>query len=254
MSSASAALGARLKTHAAAKPKLWLIPLGLAIAAGGLFAIIGPWLYPDPRAGFGTNLFVSILGLLFSLLGVAAAARVFRGRNRLVHVHEHGIFEQRGNLHTEMLWDEVATLVCVRVLLRQAAGLVTQQIASYTLKTDSGRKMALDHLLADILPLGEQVEAEVSRCLLPKISARLAQGESVSFSPLVVTSKQLARGQKTLAWEQVAGAEVAYGEVRIFRRGEPSAWTKIQYSKLTNARALLSLISSRVKAEQPGAP
>jgi len=250
MSSTSEALGARLKTHAAAKAKYWLIPLGVAIFAGGVFTALGPWLFPDPRAGLGTEVFVSILGLFFMLLGAATAASVFLRRNRRVHVHERGIVEERGTRRTEMLWDEVATLVSIRHKLTQAFGLVTHNIESHTLKTDAGKKLVVDHLLADIASLGNEVERQVTRCLLPKIRARLAKGESVSFSPLTVTDQLISRGQKTLPWEQVAGAATAHGEVRIFRRGEPSAWVKVRYGSLTNAQALLQLISSRIKEKQ----
>lgn len=248
MSGASAALGARLKTHPADKPKYWLIPLGLAIAAGGVFAMLGPWLFPDPRAGLGTEIGVSILGLLLTALGVFSVASVFMGRDRAVHLHEHGIVEQRGNTQNEMLWDDVATLICQRVRVTQAGGLVSQQLATYILKTAAGRKIVANNRLAEVLPLGEAIEKHVTRCLLPKVRARLAKGERVSFAPLTVTSQQLERGKKTLAWEQVVGAEVAHGEVRIFRRGEPTAWTKVQYGSLTNAQALLELISSRLES------
>lgn len=248
MSGATAALGARLKTHPADKPKYWLIPLGLAIAIGGLFTTLGPWLWPDPRAGLGTDIGVSILGLLLTALGVLSVASVFMGRDRAVHLHEHGIVEQRGSTQNEMLWDDVATLVCQRVRVTQAGGLVSQQLATYILKTATGRKVVANNRLAEVLPLGAAIEAHVTRCLLPKVRAQLARGESVSFSPLVVTNERLERGKKTLAWDQVVGAEVAHGEVRIFGRDEPTAWTKVQYGSLTNAQALLSLISSRVKA------
>jgi hypothetical protein len=244
----SEALGARLSTHAAAKAKYWLIPLGVVIFAGGVFLALGPWLYPDPRAGLGTELGLAFLGLCCMLLGAAAATNVFRQRNRRVHLHEHGIVEERGERRIEILWDEVATLVSVRQILTQAAGLVTHHIEAHTLKTDTGKKLVVDHLLADIAPLGDEVERQVCRCLLPKIRARLAKGESVPFSPLTVTDQSIARGQRTLGWDQVAGAETAHGEVRIFRRGEPAAWVKVRYGSLTNAQALLTLISSRLKA------
>jgi hypothetical protein len=249
MSATTAALGARLKTHPADKPKYWLIPLGLAIAAGGLFAMLGPWLWPDPRAGLGTAIGVSILGLLLTALGVFSVASVFMGRDRAVHLYEHGIVEQRGNTQNEMLWDDVATLTCQRVRVTQAGGLVSQQLATYILKTATGRKIIANNRLAEVLPLGEAIEEHVTRCLLPKVRAQLAKGERVAFSPLVVTNQRIERGKKALAWEQVVGAEVAQGEVRIFARGEPTAWTKVQYGSLTNAQALLSLISSRVKSE-----
>ena len=248
MSGATETLGARLKTHPAAKPKYWLIPLGVAIAAGGVFAAVGPWLYPDPRAGMGTNIGLGIFGLLFFLLGVLAVVTVFKGRSRVVHVHEHGIIQHRGKKTEQMLWDEVATLLADRLTLTQAGGLITHEIATFKLKTDTGKKLTLDHLLADISSLGEHVEAQVTRSLLPKVQARLAKGESVAFSPLIVTSQGLARGKHTLPWGRLAGAEVTQGEVRIFGHGEPSAWTRVRYGSLTNAQTLLSLLSSRVKA------
>jgi hypothetical protein len=248
VTSTSELLGARLRTHAAAKAKFWLIPLGVTIFVGGGFVTLGPWLFPDPRAGLGTEITVALLGVFGMLLGAAAATSVLRQRNRRVHLHAGGLVEERGRRRVEVVWDEVATLVSTRVTLTQAAGLVTHHIETHTLKTDRGQKLVLDHLLADIATLGQEVERQVSRCLLPKIRARLARGESVSFSPLTVTAELLAHGQKTLPWEQVAGAETAHGEVRIFRRGEPTAWVKIRYGSLTNAQALLTLISSRLEA------
>lgn len=243
-------LGARLKTHRAAKAKLWLIPLGVVFTVGGIFTVVGPWLYPDARAGLGTNIGVSVLGLFVLLLGVMTPLSIFRNRNRVVYVHEHGIVQERGGKTEQMLWDEVATLLADRVTMKQAGGLVTHQIATFKLKTDTGKKLMLDHLLADILSLGEHVEAAVTRSLLPKAQARLAKGESVDFAPLTVTSQGLARGKQTLPWERLAGAHVAHGEVRIFGQGEPSAWTKVRYGSLTNAQALLGLLSSRVKAQR----
>lgn len=130
MSAATAALGARLKTHPADKPKYWLIPLGLAIAAGGLFATLGPWLWPDPRAGLATEIGVSILGLLLTALGVFSVASVFTGRDRAVHLYEHGIVEQRGSTQNEMLWDDVATLICQRVRVTQAGASATNTESS----------------------------------------------------------------------------------------------------------------------------
>jgi hypothetical protein len=246
MGSTSAALGARLKTHGAAKAKFWLVPLGIVMAAGGVFLTLGPWLYPDPRAGLGTQIGVSILGLFAVLLGVAGVVRVFLSRNRQVNVHEHGIAEERGTRRTEMRWDEVATLVSDRQQVTQAMGLVTHEIARHVLTTDTGRKIVLDHLLSDIASLGDLVEEQVSLCLLPKIRTRLGNGETVLFAPLEVSPQGLRRGQQTLPWDQVAGAQVAHGEVRIFRSGEPSAWVKIRYGGLSNASVLLTLISSRL--------
>lgn len=241
-----AELGARIATYSAAKAKYWLIPVGLLLFVGGAFAAIGPWLYPDPRAGLGTEIFVSVLGLSLMALGAAAALRVVRNRNRRVHLHENGIVEERGTRYVDVLWTEVETLVSVRQRVTQAAGLVTHTIEAHTLRTHDGKKLLVDHLLENIGQLGQQVEVKVTQALLPRITERLGQGAIVSFAPLRVTAKGIARGTDVLPWERVAGAEVACGEVRIFGHGEPRAWAKVAYGRLNNARALLELISSRV--------
>ena len=180
MSSTTAALGARLTTHVSTKARFWLLPICLLLGAFGLFMTLGPWLYPDPRNGLAGDVGLTLLGTFTTLLFFGAPIAVWRQRHRRVDVYEHGIVEQRGASRTELLWDEVSSLVCERAQLNQALGLVTHQIARHSLKTDDGRKLVLDHLLTDIRALGDEVERQVSRCLLPKIKARLAAGESVS--------------------------------------------------------------------------
>jgi len=247
MSSTGGTLGARLGTHAAAKGKFWWIPLGLVVAGGGLFTTVGPWAFPDPRADLGTNLFVSILGLFLTFLGVFAVVSVLHKRHRRVHVHERGIVLERGEQRTEMAWDEVSSLICQRLTVVQYG--IPHRIAKHILQTDSGKKIVLDHFVADIESLADEVEHQVTRCLLPKLRARLAAGESLALAPFTLTESSLTHGTKTLPWERVAGAALERGELQIFGRGEPSAWVKISYGKLTNAQALLTLISSYVKAK-----
>jgi uncharacterized protein DUF6585 len=244
---ASGELGELVRTHKAAPGKLWLIPLGLALAAGGLLTAFGPFLWPDPRVTVGDYVGLIVLGLPFAALGIGAAVNVWRQRHRRVDVYERGIIEQRGNRLTQVSWDDVASLTCQRVQVRQVGGLVTHNIASYRLLTHAGKKLRLDHLLSDIATLGEEIERQVSRSLLPKVRARLAAGENVEFAPFTLSERGISLRQRTLGWEQLAGAEVARGEVRIFARGEPGAWTRVAYGKLSNAKALLELLSERVQ-------
>src|SRR6185369_12046266 len=197
-------LGELVRTHRAARGKLWMIPLGLVMAAGGLLTALGPFLWPDPRVTVGTYVGLIVLGLPFAALGIGAAVNVWRQRHRRVDVYERGIIEQRGNRLTQMAWNDVASLTCQRVQVRQVGGLVTQNIASYRLLAQDGRKMSLDHLLSDIAMLGEEVERQVSRSLLPKVRARLAADESVEFAPLTLSARGISRGPRTLAWDQLA--------------------------------------------------
>jgi hypothetical protein len=251
VSSANRAFGAQVSSHPVARGKFWLIPLGVVMAAGGLFTSLGPFLFPDPRLSTGGAVVIAILGLMLTLLGAMASVRIWRQRKRRVDVYEHGVVEQVGTQRTEILWDEVSSLVCERVQLVQAVGLVSQSIARFCLKTKTGKVLVLDQLLVDIAALGSEVELQVSRCLLPKVRARIAAGERVDFAPLSASLQGLARGEQTLAWNRLAGAQVAHGEVRIFAEGEPSAWAKVRYGKLSNAQTLLELISGYAKHGQP---
>lgn len=244
---AGAAFGALVSSHSAARGSLWIIPLGIIIAAGGAAVALGPLLFPDPRLDAGGTAGVVVLGMLLVLLGVGASLAVWRNRSRRVFVCEHGIIEQRGQQRTELLWHDVSSLICERVQLNQAGGLVSQTIARFILRTDAGAKLVLDHLLADIDALGDEVERQVNRRQLPRARARIAAGESVAFAPLTVSVRGLARGTRELAWERMARVEVADGQVCIFARGEASAWTKVSYAKLSNALTLLELVSEHEK-------
>jgi hypothetical protein len=219
------------------------------MAAGGVFIMSSPFLFPDPRLRVVEAVSIGVLGLLLALLGGAVSVAVWRNRHRRVDVYEHGVVEQRAARRTEMRWDEVSSLLCERGELVQAAGLVSHHIAHFRLKTQTGKKLLLDHLLVDIDALGEQVELQVRRCMLPKVRARIAAGEDVAFAPFSASQRGLTRGGRTLAWERVAGAEVADGQVRIFARGELSAWARVPYAKLSNALTLLELISEHAESK-----
>lgn len=103
--SGTAALGAWVSSHPAARAKVWLIPGGALMAAVGVFIMSSPFLFPDPRLRVAEAVSLGVLGLLLALLGGAVSVAVWRNRHRRGRV-----FSQPGTLAAD---ERGCMLICV---------------------------------------------------------------------------------------------------------------------------------------------
>ena len=104
--------------------------------------------------------------------------------------------------------------------------------------------MVLERVFTGFKPLGEHIEREVTRHLLPETIAAYKAGQRLNFGALNVTPQGLSleEVQKDLPWEQLGAIGENRGYLVIQVKGTLSTWENIEVSTMLNICILLPLI------------
>lgn len=158
-------------------------------------------------------------------------------RNLRVYTFTNGLVRAKGGQADVVRWDHVEA-VWQNILRMYATTNHT-----YTVRRGDGATFKFSSVLRNIAHLGQTVQQEVTRVLLPRAIAAYNAGNALLFGTLSVSVQGISHGRETLVWNQVQGVEVKRGYVAVKKAGKSRAWVRLRVSTIPNFFVFMGLVN-----------
>lgn len=209
---------------------------------GGIFILWGAGLavlvhsLDSIRAG----LFLAAVGLVALSYGFYLTRTAFRNKSARIYVGTDGLMRVKGDQAETIRWDQVAGIQ--QLFIRSQSNYF---LRAYLLLRRDDSVLTIERSYQDFKELGEAIEDEVTRRLLPEALAAYTTGGPVSFGAIQVSSQgilvQKQDGSKTLAWNEFNGYKVYDGRVKIQKRDARRVWETLLIPQVPNLCVLQAL-------------
>ncbi|MCK5923651.1 MAG: hypothetical protein KAG66_22145, partial [Methylococcales bacterium] len=111
----------------------------------------------------------------------------------------------RGKKVVITLWDDVMQ-VFQQIMTVRRRGFRRRTTHLFTIKTKEGTDIRLGNLFEGIVEIGETVQDEVTRRLLPDILARYKMGEAIQYTSTITLNKEgIQVRNKAVDWGDIEG-------------------------------------------------
>jgi hypothetical protein len=205
---------------------------GLAILGGVLFAV---------RQRFAAGLFKLVaLGLALDAASVFLSLRAWRSRGLRVLVYPEGLVTVRRGRVKALFWDEV--VVVWRKKTTGAWGWMLNGSLVYTLAKPNGEEVHFDDTLPNLTRLGELVQTETLKVMLPRAREVLRRGEALDFQKVRLSSKGLHNGAETLRWPEVKKIEFGGNQFAVIKKDKWMNWLTALVAEIPNVHLLQALV------------
>ena len=214
--------------------------LAFVVALGVTGASI--WSYTNPSAPTWLRP-MWIAGGLFLLVAGGAVITALRGYE--VNIHEKGFAYSTIFETANVYWEEV-TAVWEAKRMRERNGPTTH--ASYTVLLKNGKKLVIDNeLFKKAEELGDGIQKQVTRCLMPKYIELLRSGGTAKFGKLSINNQGISNGKEMIPWPQVRDIRINLGYFNINKDGKWLAWSSVMAAHIPNLYVFLGLVDQIVE-------
>lgn len=237
--------GARLAEYSgrASLPLVW-IGLGLVLGALGLGLAVGGLL----ASRSDRSLLCLVPPGLLCLGAGAWALNEWRLKHNLrVWLYPEGFAHFHGGRVNVFRWEGI-TEVYQSMQHTHRMGRAVQRI--YTVRSRDGKQSVLTGELGGIAALGEHIQEQVTRRMLPRSLAAYNAGETQSFKNLRLDREGLTYRGKSLPWSEVEEVRIDRGALTIRAKGRRAAWASLTASGTPNLPTLLALLDKTVRVQQ----
>jgi len=218
---------------------LIMFALGIAGMMAGAWAIltIRP---PSDLRGLGAGGIIA--GGLFILGSLEGLINAFRD-------YEIIIFERGFKYSTIMesravRWEEVIA-VWQAAYKRGPKGPASTLI--YTILLKDKKKLVLNNdRFKNVEGLGETIQREVTRRLMPQYIQTLNSGGTINFGKLTLSKQGISNGKELVPWSQIRDVKIRNGVIAINKEGKWLAWSSILASQIPNLFVFLDLVDQAV--------
>jgi hypothetical protein len=252
-----APFGALLSEHRPRRTRVWLWAalavagsLGASIGAvsgaiSGYFAytqfgpaVVGRWAAPW-----------LILAAACAPLAALGLINVWRLGGLVVRAYEHGLVLRHGASRRAARWEQVRGVqtAAIRYRLPGAGGPRTRLTLTLA-GVGQTEIVTLTESLEGLDELAEVTKRRVYPRLLAEYTEAFNRGEELDFGPLQISAAGLSLGRRALAWNELDGATVQDGEVRLQRAGSRRR-LKLPAQRIPNVELCVQLIE--VLNQQP---
>jgi hypothetical protein len=184
---------------------------------------------------------IILLGVFLAFIGWAVIETWIRAWGLSAQVYTDGFIRTRFNQQEICRWDDIVA-VWQYVVKRYYNGVYTGTTHTYTIQKRDGTKLKFDDTLGNVEQLGNTIQEEVARRLLPLAIAAYNRGEPVPFGKLSLSGQGLSWGDKTLPWSEVQGVQINKGYLTVKKQGKWLRWANISVSQIPNLLVALTLI------------
>jgi len=213
-----------------------------------LFAMIKTGIYV---VGFSLIVLALYLGPLLIPVGIfMVIAGVIQGGKRVL-VFKDGIAEVTRNKTTVMRWDDVDSVLQKVTSRRNRSGKETGRSYRYTVRDKAGQSLILSGTYKNIETLGNTIQTEVSKRLLPKYTGTYNSGGKVDFGQVSVSKAGLSNGSKTIAWSDIEQVALNQGQWVVRQKGQWQSLTTQTAAQTPNLPVMLNLINQTVSENKP---
>lgn len=196
---------------------------------------------------------VSLLGILFGLgcliYGLYEGYHTVVERDLRVIVMPDGFVLSRGSDDSIVRWGEIEA-IWESATTYKNYGIKLKTIYRYTIQLQDSRKIVFTDTVKDIEKLGQTIQREVTRQLLPQALRALNYGQSFDFGKIGVSRYGITISKKTTPWEEIRNVEVSDGFISVARVGKPLNWV-VNVRNIPNVHLFLTLVNNAMGARNP---
>jgi len=189
-----------------------------------------------------------ILGLAFIAYGISQFIQAVRNRNLRVVVLEKGLVRTGVGKPDVVNWDDI-TSVLQEITVHYRNGIKTNTTHKYTLTLANGNKLVFNDVVKNVEALGNTIQQETTRRLLPKYLQMYNSGSPITFGKLTFDKLGITRGKETIPWNQVADIKAERGMISIKIQGKKLDWME-QVAAMPNLFVFLSLVDEILRVNQ----
>ncbi|MFN8374229.1 MAG: DUF6585 family protein [Anaerolineae bacterium] len=227
---------------------IWL-GIVLLVVFGIMTAVFALAAYQAPRnrfAEYDASTAMLVIAVVCGVLGVMVFFfTVFRYRGLHVQVYDEGFARIRGRKIEAVRWTDVrSVLQSVTHYRRYGQTISTRYI--YTIETADRRRIKLSNEIKDISLLGDTIQQETSKRMLPQAVAAYQSGQPVSFGSITLSKDGVSQGRKQLSWAEVEGVQIENGYVKFKKQGKWFNWANVPAAKIPNLYVFLSMVDNIV--------
>ncbi len=189
-----------------------------------------------------------IIGLVLFAGGIWTLIKLFLNSNRRVIVYEQGVVRMNKSLTEVVRWEDVDTFLQA-VTKHYINGIYTNTTHIYTLCRSNGKAVKFGDTIRKVEALGDTLQREVTRVLLPKFIEAYNMGDTLTFGPLSMSQEGLSNGKEMLSWSQVQDVQVRQGIVSVQKEDQWTNWSPVGIARIPNFYAFMALVDSVLKEQ-----
>ena len=190
-----------------------------------------------------------IFGLVLLALGITSLISLFQNFDMRVVVCEHGLVRTKKGQTEVVRWEHVNAF-WQSVTKRYTNGIYTGTTHLYTLRRTDGVVFKFNDTINKVEALGNTIQREVTRVLLPRFIYAYNAGSTVTFGPLSINQQGISNSKEMLPWSQVKDLQVRRGMVSVKKEGKWLNWSNVGVAQIPNFYVFMSLLDYASKGRQ----
>jgi hypothetical protein len=220
-----------------------LLLIGAALSGYSFFTT-------DPKATDREGMIV--VAVVFAAIGVPLVGMSLAQRGKIIEVYEHGLARIRDSRVNVTRWDDIAT-VWQQITRNYTNGVYTGTTYVYTIQTRNGEKFKITNVYQNVESLGQIIQSEVTKRLLPPMVRAYQSGQTVSFGKLGLNPQGLIYKDKQLPWNEIEDLKIERGYISVKKAGGRwFNWAGVAAAKVPNLFVFLTMVDSIVGIRSGG--
>jgi hypothetical protein len=183
------------------------------------------------------------LGGVLLALGMWAFWTGIRERGLQVLVFPDGLTRTARGTTEVIRWDDI-TEVLQQVTKHYTNGVYTGTTHVYTVRRAGKPDLMFNDALKNVEQLGNTIQQEIYKRLLPRAIATYNAGGVLHFGKLSVSLQGLSNGKETLAWSDVKGIKLDKGMIAVSKQGKWLNWSTATVAQTPNVFVFMALVDS----------
>lgn len=218
---------------------------------GAFLGVIGFGVMSQPSASsdgsFG-GIFLVIFGGCFIFAAIYYFLYGLIYKSWGVYVFEHGFLFKKGNEAPQPFrWDQVEA-VWYQVTRHYRNGIYTGTTHRYRVRRKDGYQIVLNDRFTNVGQLGDTINNQVTKVLLPQVIAAYNAGQTITFGPLSVNRQGLLNVLgNLLPWSEITGIDIQRGYVAVSRAGKWLKWSNQPVANIPNVFVFIALVKTLLR-------
>jgi hypothetical protein len=198
----------------------------------------------------GQSVFVLVLGLAWISIGIWLMITSFLKRRRIIFVYVHGLIVQQRAVEA-LRWEHI-TRLWKKVQVQDTQSNDSAHY-TYTVQRADGTRFVFGNDIPAVEVLGQQLEEQVTRHLLPLALTSFQTGAAISFGSLTVNRQGIETRRQALTWPQVKHVYIDDVTTHFYKKGETAPAITLASARIANLAVLKGLLDY-VRLSRASAP
>ena len=185
-----------------------------------------------------------IFAIIFGVLGALPVRSWLMRGGKVIEVYERGLARIQGKQVKLTRWDEIDA-VWQRITRYYHNGRYTGTTNVYTIQVKNGGRFSVTNIYKDIEALGQIIQSEVTKRLLPLLAHAYQSGQTINFGKLSLNTQGLIFKDKQLPWNQIKDLKIERGYISVKQEGGRwFNWAQVTADTVPNLFVFLALVDN----------